>query len=248
MNWPTECAVVIPCLNESERIAHVVGAVRSHLPNVFVVDDGSQDDTGGVAENAGAKVLRHTAPRGKGAALQTGWKYAKESGFKWALTMDGDGQHSAEDVPGFLNAAEQTGAPLIIGDRMAQPDGMPWLRRLVNHWMSKRISTLVGTSISDSQCGFRLMQLEAWAALPVYATHFEIESDVLLAFALNERAIEFVPVQVIYSSEQSKIHPVRDTLRWFRWWRQAKQRVADSRRASDKFSPISVPGAAVSRS
>ena len=62
------------------------------------------------------------------------------------------------------------------------------------------------------------MNLETWARLPVEAAHFEIESDVLLAFARGGCAIEFVPIEVIYKSEQSKIHPVRDTVRWVRWW------------------------------
>jgi hypothetical protein len=77
--------------------------------------------------------------------------------------------------------------------------------------------------LPDSQCGFRLMNLQTWASLPVNAAHFEIESDLLLAFARSECPIEFVPIEVIYKSEQSKIHPVRDTVRWFRWWWRARQ-------------------------
>jgi hypothetical protein len=137
--------------------------------------------------------------------------------------MDGDGQHSANDIPKFFAAAEQTHAPLIIGNRMEDPRDMPRLRRWVNHWMSRRISALARMPLPDSQCGFRLMNLQTWASLPVNAAHFEIESDLLLAFARSECPIEFVPIEVIYKSEQSKIHPVRDTVRWFRWWWRARQ-------------------------
>src|ERR1051325_11423405 len=105
MNWAMQCAVVIPCLNESATIADVTASVRKHLPTVFVIDDGSRDNKGALAKSAGAVVLRHDAPRGKGAALQTGWRHAREHGFAWALTMDGDGQHSPDDVPAFLNCA-----------------------------------------------------------------------------------------------------------------------------------------------
>jgi hypothetical protein len=66
------------------------------------------------------------------------------------------------------------------------------------------------------------MNLKAWAAVALSSTHFEIESEVLLAFAKSGFRIEFVPVQVIYEAEQSKIDPLRDTVRWFRWWRQAR--------------------------
>src|SRR6185437_15528744 len=226
MNWTTDCAVVIPCLDEAPRIEQVVRAVRCQVPNILVVDDGSRDDTGAVASRAGAEVLQHNQPRGKGAALQTAWKHAHKRGFKWALTMDGDGQHSPADVRKFFDAADRTGAELVAGNRMEQPIGMPRVRRWVNRWMSKRISALAGMPLPDSQCGFRLMNLKTWATLAPAATHFEIESDVLLAFASRGCLIEFVPIQVIYRTEQSKIHPLRDTLRWFRWWWQARQRLA----------------------
>ncbi len=225
MNWTTDCAVVIPCLNEAARIRGVVRSVQRFIPTVFVIDDGSADNTSAVARQAGAQVLQHEDPRGKGAALQTGWDHAHNCGFKWALAMDGDGQHSSDDILKFFQAAERTSAQLIVGNRMEQPTAMPRVRRWVNRWMSKRISALAGVSLPDSQCGFRLMNLKTWATLAPAATHFEIESDVLLAFAAHGCGIEFVPIQVIYRTEQSKIHPLRDTLRWFRWWWQARQRM-----------------------
>jgi len=222
MNWTTQCAAVIPCLNEAGKIVEVVDAVRRSVPTVFVVDDGSRDGTGALATEAGAEVLRHEVPRGKGAALQAGWELARQRGFEWALTMDGDGQHSAHDATKFFEAAERRGAELVVGNRMGNPTGMPLVRRWVNRFMSKRISALAGITLPDSQCGFRLMNLESWAALSVEARHFEIESEVLLAFARQGRRVEFVPIEVIYKSEQSKIHPVRDTVRWMRWWRNAR--------------------------
>jgi glycosyltransferase involved in cell wall biosynthesis len=223
MNWATQCTAVIPCLNEARNIASVVIAARRVAPTVLVIDDGSKDDTSVLAKRAGAEVLRHDSPRGKGAALQAGWEHARERGFSWALTMDGDGQHSVADVKKFFTAAERTGAELIVGNRMGNPEGMPRVRRWVNRFMSERISALAGVSLPDSQCGFRLMNLETWSRLPVGAAHFEIESDVLLAFARRGCGIGFVPIEVIYKSEQSKIHPVRDTVRWVRWWRRVRR-------------------------
>src|SRR5207237_2877765 len=105
-------------------------------------------------------------------------------------------------------------------------------------WMSERISALVRMPLPDSQCGFRLMDLETWSALSVDATHFEIESDVLLAFAAHGCAIEFVPIQVIYKTERSKIHPLRDTIRWFRWLRQARRYMLDERRAQAELKAV----------
>lgn len=238
MNWSNRCAAVIPCLNEARNIAQVVRSVRRRVPTVFVIDDGSRDDTGIIAASAGAEVIRNVVSEGKGSALQVGWRYAFKRGFEWALTMDGDGQHSANDVAKFFEVAERTGAKLVVGNRMSDPKGMPRVRRWVNRWMSARISGLAGISLPDSQCGFRLMNLEMWHQLPVEASHFEIESEVLLAFARAGGAIEFAPIEVIYKSEQSKIHPVRDTVRWARWWRKAKAVKSDRKRHDVRLSPV----------
>lgn len=223
MNWPAECVVVIPCLNESATIADLVETVRTCLPRILVVDDGSTDDTAHIASRAGATVVKHPESEGKGAALQTGWKWAREQKFQWALTMDGDAQHSPADIPTFLKRAEQSAADLVVGNRMLNPEGMPWIRRTVNRWMSERISRLAGCELPDSQSGFRLIRLEALPNLPATIQHFEIESEVLLSFARAGRRIEFVPIRVIYKSEQSKIHPVFDTVRWLKWLSRVKR-------------------------
>src|SRR5262245_59397472 len=118
MNWPADCAAIIPCLNESAAIGALVAAVKRQLPFVLVVDDGSSDGTAEIAKDAGAEVIRHNVPQGKGAALQAGWKQARERGFQWALTLDGDGQHAPTDIPSFLSRADATSAELIIGNRM----------------------------------------------------------------------------------------------------------------------------------
>ena len=225
MNWPSECAAVIPCLNEQEAIASLVAAVRPYLPTILVVDDGSTDRSAALAQEAGAEVLRHPTTRGKGAALQTGWQCARARRFQWALALDGDGQHSPDDIPAFLQCAERNSVALVVGNRMTDAASMPPLRRFVNGWMSRRLSHTAGRVLPDSQCGFRLMNLDAWSALPITATHFEIESEVLLAFVAAGHAVEFVPIRVIYKNEQSKIHPLRDAVRWFRWWSHARRSV-----------------------
>jgi hypothetical protein len=131
--------------------------------------------------------------------------------------MDGDGQHSAADIPRFFECAER-GAVLVVGNRMRNPAAMPWLRRVVNRWMSRQLSRTAGRLLPDSQCGFRLMRLDVLTDLDLRASHFEIESEVLLAFLAARHRVEFVPVQVIYKKEQSKIRPWRDTVRWLRWF------------------------------
>lgn len=219
--------MIIPCRDEAPFIAPLVREIRAQLPCVIVVNDASTDATLAEAVGAGAEVVSHDAPLGKGAALQTGWRRARERGFTWALCMDGDGQHAPADIAKFLAGAAQTGASLVVGNRMGEARKMPFVRRVVNRWMSRRLSALAGQELPDSQCGFRLVRLSVLEKIPLRARQFEIESEQLLAFVAAGERVEFVPVQVIYRAERSKIHPLRDTLRWFRWrrrWRESSTR------------------------
>jgi glycosyltransferase involved in cell wall biosynthesis len=216
---PTNCAAVIPCLNESASVAPLVAAVRVHLASVLVVDDGSTDETASLAESAGAVVIKHARNLGKGAALKTGLAHALKQNFEWAVTLDGDGQHAPEDLPALWRGAEQTGALLVIGNRMNEARKMPWLRRQVNRWMSRRLSQRAGWPLPDTQSGFRLIHLRTWAALSLNTEHFEVESEMLLAFLAAEHPVAFVPIQVICRSRSSHICPVMDSLRWWKWWR-----------------------------
>ena len=213
------CTAVIPCFNEGATIAPLVAAVRKHLPSVLVVDDGSTDDTANLAGAAGAVVVSHRRNLGKGAALRTGLSLALKQGFEWALTLDGDGQHAPDDLPALLQCAGQTRASLVIGSRMLHARTMPWLRRRVNQWMSRKLSRRAGRNLPDTQCGLRLIHLGTWAALPLKTERFEVESETLMAFLAAGRRVEFVPIRAIRSERSSHIHPVTDSLRWLRWWR-----------------------------
>ncbi len=224
VNWTRQCVALVPCFNEGPFIGAIIAHICWYLPNIIVVDDGSTDGTALKAKAAGAEVLRLERNGGKGAALRAGWRRAGQLGFTWALTMDGDGQHAPEDIPKFFACAENNAAALVVGDRMANPAAMPWLRRQVNRWMTRRLSALAGVHLTDSQCGFRLAHLETLMRLPLSARRFEIESETLVTFLAAGLRVEFVPIRVIYESGRSNICPFLDTWRWLRWW--AAQRAA----------------------
>jgi glycosyltransferase involved in cell wall biosynthesis len=232
-----DCCVVIPCLNEAATIGALVRAAKEFVSCVIVVDDGSSDGTADEAADAGARTIRHSEPQGKGAALNRAFAVAsRDGGFQWALAMDGDGQHSPEDIPLFLKRARQSSAQMIVGNRMQNASRMPWLRRGVNQWMSARLSRFCGVPLPDSQCGFRLVYLESWSRLQFSARNFEIESELLVRFAWAGLGIDFIPVQTLYAREQSKIRPVKDTIRWFRWWHSIRTELKQSPR-----EPIMTP-------
>jgi glycosyltransferase involved in cell wall biosynthesis len=192
------------------------------------VDDGSTDDTAPLAQAAGAMVVSHGRNLGKGVALRTGLSEAARRGFEWAMTLDGDGQHVPEDLPTFQQCAEQTGARLIIGNRMYNACAIPRLRRRVNRFMSRQLSRCAGRSLPDTQCGFRLIHLQTWSALPLKTEHFEVESEMLMAFLAAGYQVEFVPIQVIRSHRRSRIQPLADTVRWWKWWRELNRSSASS--------------------
>ena len=119
----TVCAI-IPACGEERFIGSVVRGVLEHLDHVVVVDDQSADQTARAAREAGAEVIRHTRNLGKGAAIKTGLSKVAD-GFGYFLFMDGDGQHDPSDIPAFFAAINDSGADLIVGNRMNDLESMP---------------------------------------------------------------------------------------------------------------------------
>ena len=194
----------------------LVSALHGQVSAV-VVDDGSTDGTGSLARAVGAEVLRHGRNLGKGAALRTGLSWALQQGHEWAVTLDGDGQHMPEDLPAFFRCANETGARLVIGNRMHEAQKMTWLRRQTNRWMSRQLSYYAGRNLPDTQCGLRLIHLSTWAGLALKSERFEVESEILMAFLAAGQRVEFVPIQVVSSRRASHIRPTADTWRWLKW-------------------------------
>lgn len=207
---------VIPAYNESAHIAEVVSGCRGHGLDVIVVNDCSTDETASAAEAAGARVVSHETNRGKGAGLETGRAAAREAGFESMLTLDGDGQHSPDDVPAILAAAEETDADMVIGTRMGDISTMPFVRRCTNRFMSWFITKLARTRVTDSQSGFRLIKLVLFDEIKVASEHFDAESEIIIKAGRAGKRIVEVPVRTIYGDERSKIRPVRDTVRFIR--------------------------------
>lgn len=222
MNFPVgRWAALIPAHNEERFIADVVRQVRARGLDVWVIDDGSADRTAERAREAGAEVIRLEPNRGKGAALREGVTRIREQGYEWVVMLDGDGQHDPADLLRFFEAAAGGAADVVCGNRLENPQGMPWIRLLTNRLMSRWISRAAGQRIPDSQCGYRAVSA---AFLPVFgecaAERFEWESEFLVRASRRGARIASVPVRTIYGEERSKIRPIRDTLRFWRMWRR----------------------------
>lgn len=216
--------VIIPAYREGGRIGAVVAEVSNYLRDVIVVDDGSLDGTAAEAEAAGAVVIRHEVNCGKGVALNTGFKAARERGFDFVITMDGDGQHAPSDLLRFVEAYNQTGTPVLVGNRMSDTRTMPWVRQMTNRIMSWLLSREMGQRVPDTQCGYRLYKLSVVPAVPAESPRFAAESEILMDLSHRDIRIGSVPVATLYGTEKSKIHPVKDAIRFMKMLRQYRKR------------------------
>lgn len=206
--------VIVPAYMEQRKINDVVKRILRYARHVIVVDDGSMDRTSEEAADAGATVLRHERNMGKGAALNTGFAYARDNHFHCLITMDADGQHDPADIPRFVEGYVRTGIPVLIGNRMADPGDIPFVRRWTNRIMSWYLSREMKQYVPDTQCGFRLYRCDVIPFIATEAKRYAAESEILLHVAARGIRIDSIRIAAIYSDEKSKINPFRDTLRF----------------------------------
>jgi glycosyltransferase involved in cell wall biosynthesis len=206
--------VLIPSFNEARTIGPLVSSLREIGFTVYVVDDGSADDTASIAEAGGAIVLKHRYNKGKGASLREGFGHIVKKGFDSVVAMDGDGQHDPADIEGFIEKMRSTGCDIVIGNRMMDTSSMPLVRILTNRFMSALISVMAGQRVPDSQSGFRLIRCEVLRRVELKSSNYEIESEMIIRSAKAGFRIESAPIRTIYSGEKSRINPVIDALRF----------------------------------
>ena len=219
----TTVAAIIPAYFEEKHVGEVVERTLTQIDNVLVVDDGSTDATAENARAAGAVVIKHERNAGKGETIKTGLRYWLGRGFQYVIILDADGQHLPEEIARFI-AAAPAGADLLIGTRMNDVRQMPLVRRVVNRYMSRRISRVCGQDVPDTQCGFRMLTARVIPNVLDGAERFDYETEVLFIVSRNGGRIESVPISTVYGDEVSSIHPVRDTIRFLKLMRRWEKR------------------------
>jgi len=207
--------VVIPAFNAERSVGGVIAEVRKVMDDVVVVDDGSRDRTGGVAREAGARVLVHEHNRGKGAALKTGFKYACENGYDGIITLDADGQHLPHEIPKFLDCRARTDADLIIGGRAHLFAQMLPRRRMANRFSAWSIAKASKTGITDSQSGFRFYSVNLLRNIRLHTDGFDMESEVIVRAGCGGFQVVTTPIDLGFVDGVSTSHykPLMDTLR-----------------------------------
>lgn len=216
-----EVCAVIPTYQNAKTLLKVVADVHRVVDTVLVVDDGSNDGTAALLDKATGnerpeKVLTHPKNCGKGAALKTGLTYARQQGFRYAVTVDADGQHRADDIPALLKAVEEEPDALAIGSRGLQHENMPakstFANRFSNFWFA--LQTL--QRLPDTQSGLRVYPLRRLHGLRWMSARYEAELTLLVFSAWAGVKLLPVPVSVYYPPRDQRVthfRPGRDFTR-----------------------------------
>jgi len=200
---------VIPCLNEAAYIGDVVGKAIKYVDCVLVIDDGSNDDTSEVARRAGAEVIRHDKRRGAGAATRTGFQSALKDGADIVVTLDGDGQHDANEIPVVIGPVLKGEADLAIGSRFVKPaTNMPPYRNLGIDIITWLYNAGMKDRIGDSQSCFRAHNRKFLETVQITRDDFGFSVEVLIKARRTGLKIMEVPASCYYHEESSTLDPI----------------------------------------
>lgn len=197
----------IPCFNEETAIGSVVLLAQPHVDEILVIDDGCTDNTAKVARDAGATVVAHGSQMGKGRGIKSAIWYAVEHNYDCLVFMDGDGQHRPDEIPNLIEPILSGTADFVIGFRGF--DQMPAYRRFGRALLD--VATSNGSSITDSQCGFRALSKKTVESMltSLRRDDFSTESEMLQIAQKNNLRIEEAPINCKYGDfDTSTMNPV----------------------------------------
>ena len=205
--------ILIPAYNAQETLGSVLKKIEPLKIDTIVVDDGSSDGTKRVASEIGVQLLRHPFNLGKGAALQTGFKYALQRGYEIIITLDADGQHDPSEIPSLLKVFQSVNPDILIASRAAAFGEMTFLRGFWNRLGVRAVARLCHRDITDSQSGFRLIRVEVIREVYLSTSGFEMELELLIKACKKGFGVLSVPIetQSVDGTGSSHFRPVMDT-------------------------------------
>ncbi|MBI2578304.1 MAG: glycosyltransferase family 2 protein [Candidatus Aenigmarchaeota archaeon] len=183
--------VVIPAYNEEKSVASVVNRAKKY-GSVVVIDDASKDRTAEQAKKAGASVLKHKINGGLGASLRTGFRKALEMQSDVVITLDADGQHDPDDIPEMLEKISE-GCDFVIGQRNLKK--YPFVKKFGNFFLNAATNFVAGTSLKDTESGFRAIRTGALRKMSFKAKRYEIAVDIVYEVGRNKLKTASVPVK-----------------------------------------------------
>ena len=210
-----KCCVIIPTYNNHKTLKRMLDGVLDYTANIIVVNDGSTDTTGEILRDYPQLTQIHLSQnKGKGNALRTGFKAAREAGYDYAITIDSDGQHFPDDIPVFIDALEKEGEALLIGSRNMEQDGVPKKSSFGNKFSNFWFWFETSIKLEDTQSGYRLYPLHR-IPRKYYTPKFEFEIEIIVRAAWNGVPVKNVPVKVLYDMNERVSHfrPFKDFTR-----------------------------------
>lgn len=208
--------VIIPTYNNAKTLQRVINGVLEYTSHIFIINDGSTDETPEILKNyPQVYLINLPVNKGKGYALQTGFKIALQERFDYAITIDSDGQHYPDDIPVFLEELNATNEPiLLIGSRNMTHESVPKKSSFGNRFSNFWFWFETGIKLTDTQSGYRAYPLKK---LPkrFFTTKFEFEIEVIVRTAWKNISVKNVPIQVLYDPNERVSHfrPFRDFTR-----------------------------------
>ena len=208
--------VIIPVYNNAGTVKDVVQRALKYCKDVIVVDDGSTDGSSDSLSELGAVVVRYERNRGKGYALKTGFKAARDRGFERAVTIDADGQHFPEDILVFVSAIKEHPDAMLVGSRNLRMENMPGGNTFANNFSNFWFRLQTGVKLPDTQSGFRLYQLNRIGRLRFLTYRYEAELELLVFQCWKGVRMLPVGINVYYPPEGERVthfRPFRDFFR-----------------------------------
>ena len=203
-NQFSNSVLLIPALNEEEALGPLLAEIRTHCPGlkIVVINDASEDKTSAVARDAGAVVLDLPVNLGVAGAMQTGFRWAFEHGYRFAIRCDSDGQHPPASIPALLSHMEASEVDLVIGSRALADNSFEnsLLRRLGIGYLSHFLSIICRHRVTDPTSGFQIVNrlLMYYFAHEYPSDYPEPESLALLrrqGYRFSEFGVPFRPRQ-----------------------------------------------------
>ena len=207
-------SIVIPARNEGDALGSLLSAIKLIYPDneIIIVNDGSSDDTEGVVNKAGVKLISHPYPKGNGAAIKTG---ARAATGDYIIFMEGDGQHDPADIEKLVAKAEE-GYDLVVGARSGREAQASLARWSANSFYNKLASWMVGHKIDDLTSGFRCVNRKKFLSfLYLLPNGFSYPTTSTMAFFRAGYSVGFVPITVSQRVGKSHINVLRDGVRFF---------------------------------
>lgn len=207
-------SIVIPAKNEAENLPafseRLMALAKANSWQCILVDDGSDDGTGDLAESLGFTVVRHPYSKGNGAAVKSGARSARGNIL---VFMDGDGQHQPEDIPRLLEKMDQ-GYDLVVGARTADQQAS-LMRRLANGFYNRFSSWMVGHKIGDLTSGFRAFRREKFMEFISFLPNgFSYPTTSTMSFFRAGYNVCYIPINVLQRGGKSHINLWRDGVKF----------------------------------